>query len=206
MLYDVLIKGLRSRILVYPVLPWYSTWAILEWQSCTQKSGSRLQNMTSHYHFFFIDRYNRMALWLRQVVVSRATCQWLRLQHSRRKVLKITAAPRQFCVALSPSVHWQARFSVAALSIIWCFFEFLQWQTPAESAADRVLTLNMNIRLPLFGALGVGPCARTRPHTLAWPMGSDCSYFIASEQKYLKSLRHCFPMNCLKIDSKILKR
>ena len=86
------------------------------------------------------------------------------------------------------------------------FLEFLQWQTPAESAADRVLTLNMNIRLPLFGALGVGPCARTRPHTLAWPMGSDCSYFIASEQKYLKSLRHCFPMNCLKIDSKILKR
>ena len=36
-------KSLQSRILVYRVWLWYSTWAIRERQSCTQKIGSSLQ-------------------------------------------------------------------------------------------------------------------------------------------------------------------
>ena len=50
-------KSLLSRILVYLVWPWYSAWAMLQWQSCTQKIGSRLQNMTSHIPFFSVDGY-----------------------------------------------------------------------------------------------------------------------------------------------------
>ena len=58
----------------------------------------------------------------------------------------LSAAIRPFCMALSQSVHWYTRFYVAAFSII--FLLFHQW--PSRAQADRVLTLDMNIRLPLF--------------------------------------------------------
>ena len=54
------------------------------------------------------------------------------------------------------------------------FLEFRHWQ----SGADRVLTLNMNIRLQLFGAVGVGPWVS---HVGTWCMGSNYSSCIASE-------------------------
>ena len=49
-------------------------------------------------------------------------------------------------------------------------------------ALTRFLTLNMNIGLPCFGALGVWPRARTLPHMSALLIGSDYSYCLASEQ------------------------
>ena len=44
---------------------------------------------------------------------------------------------------------------------------FRQWRL----LTDRVLTLDMNIRFPLFGALGEGPGARTLPYVRVWHMG-----------------------------------
>ena len=49
--YHLSIKGVLSRFLIYFVWPWYWTWTIWEWQSCTQKIGSRLRNMTSRIPF-----------------------------------------------------------------------------------------------------------------------------------------------------------
>ena len=43
-------------------------------------------------------------------------------------------------------MHGHTRFYIAVLSIIFLLLGFRQWR----SSADRVLTLNMNIRLPLF--------------------------------------------------------
>ena len=48
-------------------------------------------------------------------------------------------------------MHWHARFSIAALSIIFLSFEFRQWQ----SRADRVLTQAFNMNFHRFGALEV---------------------------------------------------
>ena len=53
--------------------------------------------------------------------------------------------PLSFCIVLSLSVHWHMSFYNAKLSIIF-FLGSSQWQ----SSAARVLTLNMNIQLPLF--------------------------------------------------------
>ena len=52
---DVLIKGLLSRILVYDVWPWYTTWAIPGRQACKHKTGSRLWNTTKIYNYFFLN-------------------------------------------------------------------------------------------------------------------------------------------------------
>ena len=49
-------------------------------------------------------------------------------------------------VALSPSVHWHARFLYCCALYNVFFLGFRQWR----SRTDRVLTLNMNIWLPLF--------------------------------------------------------
>ena len=74
-----------------------------------------------------------------------------------------------FCVALSPSEHWHARYYIAALSELYNFF-FLgvcQWW----SYADRVVNLNTTILLPLFWRFWSWARARTRPYVLAWHMG-----------------------------------
>ena len=51
-------KGLRSRILVWP---WFSTRAILRSQPCTQKTGWKLRDMTSHTPCFSEYQYELMA-------------------------------------------------------------------------------------------------------------------------------------------------
>ena len=48
-------------------------------------------------------------------------------------------------------------------------FESGQWPSHGEG----VLTLNMTIRLPLFGALGVGSGALTLPHVGIWLIEKD---------------------------------
>ena len=86
--------------------------------------------------------------------------------------------PSSFCVALSQSVHWHARFYIAALSIIF-FLGFRQWQ----SRADRVVNLNTTIRLPLFWRTWTWALASSRPHVLAWHMGRYCSDCRASDSQ-----------------------
>ena len=62
------------------------------------------------------------------------------------KVWNPSAVPQPFCVALSPSVHWDTRFLYCCALNIFLLLGFRQWR----SRADKVLTLDMNIRLPLF--------------------------------------------------------
>ena len=50
----------------------------------------------------------------------------------------------------------------------------------------------MNIRLPLVGALGVGPGARTRPHVQAWRVGVT----RAAVEPRGKVTKGAWPMNC----------
>ena len=91
-------------------------------------------------------------------------------------MLKLSAAPRPFCVALSPSVHWHACFLYCCALYIF-FLGFRQWR----SRADRVVNLNTTIRLALFWRTWTRARAHTRPHVLAWHMGRDYSDSRASE-------------------------
>ena len=71
-------------------------------------------------------------------------------------------------------------------------FEYRQWPT----LADRVVALlTWTSDLHCFGALGVGPAARTRPHVRGWRIGNGNSYCITSEQFQLKRLGHRFSSN-----------
>ena len=85
---------------------------------------------------------------------------------------------------LPPLVHWHSRFYIAALSMIF-FLGFLLWR----SGADRNLTVNVDIRLPLFWSTwsrvspGSGPYSAT---CAGLALGSDYSYCRASEQKSQK--------------------
>ena len=81
------------------------------------------------------------------------------------------------------------------------FLGFHQWQ----SRAERILTLDIwTSNFHHFGALGVGPGARTQPYVRAWRMGSDHSYCLASKQFRLKRPGHCcFPLNYLKYWKKV---
>ena len=58
---DVSIKGLRSRILVYRVWPWYSTWAIREQQTCRKKAVPGCEKQRFMYRSFSSNRYKSMA-------------------------------------------------------------------------------------------------------------------------------------------------
>ena len=76
-------------------------------------------------------------------------------------------------------------------------FQVRQWR----SRADRVLTLNMNIRLLLFSSTWSLSRARGPDSaTMTWRIGSDYSFYIASEQKRLDWLGHssCDSLNCRK--------
>ena len=78
----------------------------------SKKSSRRLRNTTSDISFFSVDWHESIAEWLRWVAVSQAFQVWF-----QQSVLELFAASRPFCVALSPSVHWHASFSIVALSI-----------------------------------------------------------------------------------------
>ena len=96
----------------------------------------------------------------------------------------ISAVPLPFCVALSPSVHWHTRFLYCCALYNVFFLGFRQWR----SRTDRVLTLNMNIRLPLFWSTwspARGPDSAT---CAGLAHGRDYSYCRASELKLQKFL------------------
>ena len=86
-----------------------------------------------------------------------------------RWVLKLSAAPLPFCVALSPSVqwvHWHARFYIAALSILFSWI--------SSVAISRWQAFNPQHEHPssaVLEHLESGPRARTQPHVRAWRMG-----------------------------------
>ena len=102
-------------------------------------------------NWFYVARYDNkynvlfnrliwtMNHWLSQVAESQATWVW-RLQGA-----EIFVTPHPYCMALSQSVNWRVRFYIAALSMIFSL-ELFQWW----SHTDRILTLDVNTRLPLF--------------------------------------------------------
>ena len=77
-------------------------------------------------------------------------------------VLNPSAAQRPSCVAAR-----QCAFYIAALSIILSFLDFVSGNLALTGF--QLLTLTSDFHC--FGALGVRPGARTRPHVLAWHMG-----------------------------------
>ena len=122
-------------------------------------------------------RQELMTQWLRWVAVSRAT--WVRIQHGTETFLR-------------PSVILRGTEPVTALkrALLYCFalynFVFLgfrQWW----SRADKVLTLNMNIRLPLFWSAWSRARGQDSPHVRAWLMG----LIIAIAEPRSKSDERC---------------
>ena len=99
-------KRFRSRILVYRVWPWYSTWTIRERPSCQQKNWLQVERLDEKYTVFSMNWYEPMAQWFKWVVQSRATL--VRFPQDRRRLLKVSAAPLPCCVALNPSMHWHS--------------------------------------------------------------------------------------------------
>ena len=112
-------------------------------------------------------------------------------------MLKPSAAPQPFCVALSPSVHWNACFLYCYAFYTFCFLGFLQWR----SRADRGLTMNMSILLPLFGSTWSRARGQDSVICAGLVHGRDYCYSIvdnvertrASEQKSQKCLAFVFP-------------
>ena len=128
-----------------------------------------------------------MSEWLRLVVDSQ------NIGFDSRMVLNPAAAPRPFCVALSPSMHRLVRFKIIESCSLYNFFflGFRQWR----SRTDRILTLNMIIRLSLFWstwspAWGPGPDSAICAGLLHGRDYSDCR---ASELKLQKFLTLVFP-------------
>ena len=72
-------------------------------------------------------------------------------------VLNPSAEPRPFCVALSPSVHWRARFFYCCTLYIFFFLDFVS----GDLALTGFLLLTWTSNFHCFGTLGVLPGART---------------------------------------------
>ena len=107
-----------------------------------QKSSSKLQETIISVQFFSI-----RLIWICGLVVKASSCVAGDVGLIPAGCRNIHAA-QPVCVALNQSVHWHMNFYIAAqpVLIIFFFLGFRQWR----SRADRVLTLNMNIWLPLF--------------------------------------------------------
>ena len=73
---NALIKGLHSRIPVFRAWPLYSTWAIWEVQSCTQKGGCKLQNTSLYLPFLSEDWHNPMVKWSRWMELTWPALVW----------------------------------------------------------------------------------------------------------------------------------
>ena len=99
-------------------------------------------------------------------------------------VLKLIIAPQPFCVALSPSVHWQARFLYCCALYNFLFLRFCQWR----SRADTVLTPNGKIWLPLFWSTWSRARGQDSATCAGLAHGRDKSDCRASEEMSQKCL------------------
>ena len=140
--------------------------------------GSRLLYVMSHYlshlSFYRVDRYDLMAFWLMRVAVSQV--RRVRFQQGAETLCR-------------PSAIWRGTKLVSVLTraLLYCctlynffFLRFRQWQ----SRADRVLTLDMNIRLPLFWSTWKRALGQDSATCAGLVHGRDWSFCIASEQKW----------------------
>ena len=134
----------------------------------------------------------------------KASCSEFSDMESIRAGCWTSLQPSPFCmVALSPSVrHWHAAssFKFQLYSSLSCcsgsLYNFLllgfrQW----PSRADRDLTLNMNIRRPLFRTWSRARCPHSDTEVRAWSLavhhdGHHCSDGRASEEMSQKCWAH----------------
>ena len=134
-----------------------------------------------------------MAQWLRRLAVSRAT--WVRFPQGDPGD-ETPCSPLAILRGTEP-------ISTLTRALLYCcalcdfvFLGFRQWR----SRADRFLTLNMNIRLPLFWSTWSRARVQTQPHVLAWRMG----VVIAIVEPRSKSDKRCLAIVFLEF-SKILE-
>ena len=130
MLKHILIKGLQARILVYSVLPWYSTWAILEQQSCQCSGPASKKSVQGCEHFFLgklIQTHGSV------VITGKGKLQWVRqcgFDSCRCEVaVNYPAATWSFCVALSLSELWKHWHTCLTVLLCCCILYnfFLSW-------------------------------------------------------------------------------
>ena len=165
---------------MYFVWPLYLTWAIWKWNPAHKilfKSARHASYDNPYYldHTIFFSKTERSIQIYGQVVKE---CHSAFGDVSYLQSGKTSAAPWPFWVAPSHSGDWHTPFYIAVLSIFLSLsLDFCQWWT----CADRVLTLNMNIRCALFGVRPGARTVRTHSHVLVWCIGSDCSDCRASE-------------------------
>ena len=117
---------------------------------------------------------------------------WTR--HSFLYLLVILTPEPQVCVKVEMS-HWASHctdtraFYSNALFFLSFFLGFRQWR----SSADWVLTLNMNIRLPLFWSTWSTARGQDSATCAGLAHGRDYSNYRASEQKSQMCLAFIFP-------------
>ena len=132
------------------------------------------------YTVFFRRSVQTYGLVVKQVALLYwvGRCHWHEFDFKFCRVLKFSAAPRPFCMALSQSVDWHTSFYIAALSLFF-FLNFisgdLEFWMLLRLAMTEFYLLTWISNLHCFAALGVGPRAKTQPHELAWNMSTDYS-------------------------------
>ena len=107
-----------------------------------------------------------------------------RLWYNSCRVLKPFAAPRPFCMALSPSVHWHACLHVAVLSTIFSFWISLvaiaRWQSCTSTVLEN-LNLSPGQHLPTSADLAHGQRLQLLNSLGAdWRAGQWLHFFLIS--------------------------
>ena len=129
-----------------------------------------------------------MAEWLRLLVDSLVT--WVRFVCGAESFCRSAAAILRGTEPISA----QTCVLFILLTLYNFFFlGFRQWQ----SSTDRILTLNMNIRLPLFWSTWSQALGLDSATCAGLAHGSDYSNCRASEL-IAKVPGHCFSLNCQK--------
>ena len=146
----VSIKGLLSRIMVYVVWPWYSTWTIQEWQCYNQKHRFKNAKYEESYSVCFGTLIQNYGL------VVETSCS-----ESGNMGLIPTRCWNSLLSNGHIALHWACQCTTHATTrvLLHCsaqqhqinvFFSNFVSGVVWRIRADRVLTHNMNIQLSLF--------------------------------------------------------
>ena len=142
--------------------------------------------MTSHILFFSLNQFKSLVSWSRQVLLLPSSSKLGDMSSNPAGCLTF-ALPLCHC-----AWHWARQGTDTRVLYCWTlyincfFFGFRQWQY----RADRVLTLIMNIWLPLpvFWSPWSRTKALTLPHEWAWHMGVIIAIVEPQRKSYAWSL------------------
>ena len=155
----VSIKGLQLRILIYLAWAWYSTY---QWENRKENLACKKSVQVCEIWRYIYRLLNKTILTY-GLVSSYGKSQWVgKLGFNSRRMPKLSAPTWPFCMARaqSQSVDWHVRF-VLLRSL--CLLSRISSLAISRWHSFTVLSLNIHIWLPCFGALGVLPLAQTRP-------------------------------------------